>query len=171
MIEACETNTQDFWGILFHFANCLGKTLPIIVRSRIIELECEILLRLIWKPFSSEQKTDVEKLFSSDNTQATQMIQKLLNILAERIYLITNELKIQDEVKETIWVCLKYLILRGEAFQNKKPLLKGMHLDVMLLCTIYHVFLQQRVLKSVEQIIGVYQDKVLFPAFILKEDV
>lgn len=45
LIELCETNFQNFWGILFNFASSFGKSLPILIKARIIELECDILLK------------------------------------------------------------------------------------------------------------------------------
>lgn len=65
-----------------------------------------------------------------------------MNILAERIYLITNEFQVTDENKEMIWLGLKFLIFRGEIFDNKKPIIYNLHLDMIMLCTIYHVFYQ-----------------------------
>lgn len=63
LVKICKTSYYNLWIILFYFAKMKGRTLPIIIRSRIIELEIEILLKLIWKK-NKENKTEAEFIFS-----------------------------------------------------------------------------------------------------------
>ena len=66
------------------------------------------------------------------------IIKKMMNVLAERVYLVTNDFQISDDLKEIIWVAIKSLIFRGEAFKNEHKLITNNHLDLILLSCIYH---------------------------------
>lgn len=66
------------------------------------------------------------------------IVKKMMNVLAERVYLITNDFQISDDIKEIIWVSIKSLIFRGEAFKNEDVLITNLHLDLVLLSCIYH---------------------------------
>ena len=47
-ITMCKISFFSFWKILSLLAKNLASSLPVIIRSRIVELEHYILLRLIW---------------------------------------------------------------------------------------------------------------------------
>ena len=68
----------------------MGKNLPIIIRSRIVELETEILLNLMWKNFD-QKSPEILHIFSEPNPNSQLAIKRLLNIKAERVYLITSK--------------------------------------------------------------------------------
>lgn len=91
------------------------------------------------------------------------MIKKILNILAERIYLITNELNVEDELKELIWVAIKFIIFRGEAFNNTKPLITDVHMDKIIISTTFYVLNLNKHNLELSKVFQIFKESVLFP--------
>lgn len=48
LVQLCNISFLNLWSILFHFAFFMGKNLPIIIRAKIVEIECNIILNFIW---------------------------------------------------------------------------------------------------------------------------
>jgi hypothetical protein len=216
IIDICEISYYDFWKILFNFAKDFGKSLPKIMKRRIVELEYLTLLKYIWIPRKNQNEEDMIDLkikenysnsennseidnnsqkpskmlnkaeeLSFNNKSETQkyiieaekildgsdeyIVKRLLNILAERIYLITDELEISDELKETMWFILKSFIFENRLSEIDMSI-ENFHLDWIILLSIYHVIYFNKIYVKLNELIEIYEKRALCSIYLIKED-
>lgn len=167
ILKKCETSFVDFWKILYNFARFFGHELPSLLRSHIVGLEFEILLKWIWS--MNEEESEVKNLFITENNANEIIIKRILNILAERLYLISFDCKINDDIKQQIWEMLKSVIF-PDLFQPRTILIEAddeqlrhkIHLDWVLICCIFHLSKTNNLNIKFQQITDIYNKKVLF---------
>ena len=184
IVSICETTFYDFWKILFNFAKNFGKGLPKLIKRRIVELEYMTLLKYIWQPskkiknefiLNMEQHNkekninEAEKILTYTDDQSKHVIKRLLNILAERVYLITNEIEISDDLKENIWKILKSFIFENK-LNIRENLVENFHLDWIIILSIYHIIYFNKIYVNLNQIIEIYKKKNLFTINLIRDD-
>lgn len=182
IVLICETSFYDFWKILFNFAKNFAKGLPKLIKRRIVELEYMTLLKYIWQPLkekknelfineedSKKKINEAEKILNCKDIQSKHIIKRLLNILAERVYLITNEIEISDDLKENIWKILKSFIFENK-LTSEENLEINFHLDWIIILSIYHIIYFNKIYVKLNQIIEIYKKKNLFTINLIRED-
>lgn len=141
VLRLCRCGHIDVWKIINNFIRSKNQDLPHQVKLRVYELEADILLRAIWTQ-SPAQRCLAYAIFASTNVYADLAIQRILRLLAERIFLIATKLQLCKRVTDTIWEMTKKLLFYGlddDTADVDIGFKTNVHLDTLLLATIYHV--------------------------------
>lgn len=164
-VATCETNFLDVWKVLFIFAKVMGKNLPVYLRSRTLELELNILLKHIWSAPDPEAAPLAATVFSFTNANYEMIIKRTLNVLADRLYLVTYYCKLSEDLMEKTWSLLKKTLFFGyeEAAPEPESRFKtNAHLDLILLSCIYHVGYLNKAYLHLKDLAYYYNRQVLF---------
>lgn len=164
-VQICETNYLDIWKVLFIFAKLMGKNLPTYLRSRTLEIEIDILLKHLW--VSSDEKIPplAFSIFSFTSAHSDMVAKRILNVLAERLYLVTHACKLGEDMMEKSWTLLKKTLLYGyEApeMDLSASFKSNVHLDLIMLSCIYHVAYLNKAYLHFKELCTSYTQKVLF---------
>lgn len=163
LIGHCEISFTSFWKVLYNFAVTFGKNLPSLLQSHIVEIEFDILLRGLWS------NSEVESLFETESPANTVIIKRILNILAERLYLVTSDCNLNDDMKQHVWELTKHIIF-PDLCKMQNPIIDSsdadlrtnVHLDWIILCCIYQLVYSNRLYMHFKDICDTYSAKVLF---------
>lgn len=161
-----QVNVTDIWRAIDLFLKLFENQIPSFLKALIYELETEILLINIWRK-SDLENSPASHLFLGQGIHSPKILQRLLKILAERVFLICKELNIENNLTEKLWDFLKRLLLVGYEFGPKSvntSFKENIHLDVLLLCLLAHVMKEEGVPVNLSQINKIYMTTVLFPS-------
>ena len=163
-VQICETNYLDVWKVLFIFAKLMGKNLPTYLRSRTLEIEIDILLKYLWT--STDEKTPplAFNIFSFVSPHSDMVAKRILNVLAERLYLVTHACKLSEDIMEKTWTLLKKTLLYGYEAPEMDPeaaFKTNVHLDLIILSCVYHVGYLNKAYLHFKDLCTIYTQKVL----------
>lgn len=166
------TSSVDFWKILFNFAKSEGKSLPSLLRSRVVELEFDILLRVLW----SQDREEIDSLISKEGVVGDIIVKKLLNILAERLYLVGDSNGLDERVKQETWETVKNCIFpslscpKTLTVEPHPSLTKNVHLDCVLLSCLFQSGMDNCLSLTLEKLVASFSRLALFPSPTLHVD-
>lgn len=171
-LNICEISYTDLWKVLYNFAVTFGKTLPSLLQSHIVELEFDILLRGLWT------NSEVERIFETESRANDVIVKRILNILAERLYLVTSDCNLNDDMKQQVWELTKHVIfpdlcklVDSRLNANDLKLRTNVHLDWIILCCIYHLIYSNKLYMHLKEICDIYSAKVLFAQPNIRDEV
>lgn len=171
LVGHCEISFTNFWKVLYNFAMTFGKNLPSLLQAHIVEVEFDILLRGIW------MNSEVDQIFANESAANGVIVKRILNILAERLYLVTSDCNLNDDMKQQVWELTKHIIFPDlcklpesiiDAHDNS--LRKNVHLDWVILCCIYLLIYSNKLYMHFKDICDTYSSKVLFAQPNIRED-
>ena len=171
LITLCEISYTNFWKVLYNFAIAFGKNLPSLLQAHIVEVEFDILLRGIWL------NSEVDQIFSTESSANGIIIKRILNILAERLYLVTSDCNLNDDMKQQVWELTKHVIF-PDLCKLSEPIIdaydinlrKNVHLDWVILCCIYQLSYINKLYIHFKDICDTYNQKVLFAQPTIRDD-
>jgi hypothetical protein len=163
VLQLCQCGYIDVWKIIHTFTRSVG-CLPHSVKLRIYELEADILLREIWTQ-SETKKCLAFVIFSTTNAYSSLAIQRIIQLLAQRIYFLTTELGLSKQIKETIWAMTKKLLFYGMDDENENidiSFKTNIHFDLVLISAIYHVGYANNQYLNWGKLVDAYNSKATF---------
>lgn len=171
LVAHCEISFTNFWKVLYNFAMTFGKNLPSILQAHIVEIEFDILLRGIWL------NSEVEQIFATESAANGIIVKRILNILAERLFIVTADCHLNDDNKQQVWELIKHVIFPDlckvpESIVDASDidLRKNVHLDWVVLSCIYQLVYSNKVYLHFKDICDTYSAKVLFAQPNIRED-
>lgn len=172
LIAHCNISYTSFWKVLYNFAITFGKNLPSLLQSHIVEVEFDILLRGLWTT------AEVDRIFESESPANAVLIKRILNILAERLYLVTSDCNLSDDLKQKVWELTKHIIFpdlcklpESSIDATDKGLRTDVHLDWIIICCIYQLSYSNKLYLHFKDICDTYSAKVLFAQPNIRDDV
>jgi len=171
LVLNCEISYTDFWKVLYNFAITFGKNLPSLLQAHIVEVEFDILLRGIWL------NTEVDQIFTNESAANGVIIKRILNIMAERLYLVTSDCNLNDDMKQQVWELTKHVIF-PDLCKLSDPIIdahnvnlrQNVHLDWVILCCIYQLSYANKLYMHFKDICEIYTNKVLFAQPNIRDD-
>lgn len=163
VLQLCQCGYIDVWKIIHTFTRSVG-CLPQAVKLRVYELEADILLREIWTQ-SETKKCLAFVIFSTTNAYSSLAIQRIIQLLAQRIFFLTTELGLSRQIKETIWAMVKKLLFYGMDDENENidiSFKTNIHFDLVLLSAIYHVGYANNQYLNWGKLVDAYNSKATF---------
>lgn len=84
LIRYCQIDYFSYWKVLYNFSENFGAHIPVYIKSRISEIENQLLLEKIWQKNLSDS-CEVEKIFQMETLESKILIKNLHDILAHRV--------------------------------------------------------------------------------------
>lgn len=160
----CDVSVVDLWKAITQFVGHFGPELPVALRKACLAFEYDILLRQIWVRTDTEN-TAASDLFLSCNGHANHILRRLHKVVAERLFLVGNELGLRNDQLDTAWTQVKRLLVLGFEYGPKSTdtsFKENVHLDQLILAVLKSS--DALINCSLSEFLRKYEKKVLFPA-------
>lgn len=156
----------DFWKSLNIFIFKFGKNLPIALKCSAFELETDILLVHIWRKPENENPM-IFNLFQNAVLSQNLILQRLLKISAERLFILGKKMKMSDFEINNCWGLLKKLMQAGYEFnysQIQTSYKENIHLDILILCCLDYCLKLTMPEFNQSNMIDLYLKNIIFAA-------
>lgn len=136
ILSICQINAFDFWKIITSFCN-VDKHMPGQIKAHFRMIEVRIISVLGWTGNSPVIRA-IQGLKVKQEIEAMHMtydlfFRRVLSFTAYRVFTVTEELRLQDDIREEIWSFVKFLL------SEHTELLLDRHLDQLILCGIFGI--------------------------------
>ena len=119
------------------------------------------MLKEIWHYNMFTLKSEAQEIFKLNCSEGKVLIRNLLNILAERVCVISKELVIEEMYLEKIWDLIKQLVFMPME-NDSKTILKNINLDIIVLLSIFHISQVNSLYFTLKNILRIYNEKVFY---------